>query len=229
MRNVVALTLLVGGLMLIGATGASAQMWGRSTAPRSGVCFYEDINFGGRWFCARPGADLRDVPLGTNDKISSIRVFGDVEVNVYRDAGFRGRTTVFRSDVRDLRRSDWNDRISSVQVFERGGRGRDSGGFGRDDRGSRDGRSGRGNAVGIEVFGDIKFKGRSAMFNESTPDVRNAGMNGTISSLRVPAGQRWQVCTEANYRGRCQTVSNDVSDLRKGDWNDVIVSLRRVR
>jgi hypothetical protein len=225
MRHVAALTLLVGGLMLVGTTGASAQMWGRVAVPRAGVCFYEDINFGGRWFCARPGADLRDVPIGTNDKISSIRIYGDVEVNVFRDANFRGRTTVFRSDVRDLRRSDWNDRISSVQVVERG-RGP---GSGRGNNGYRDGQSGRGRSLGIEVFGDIKFKGRSAMFNESTPDVRSAGMSGTISSLRVPAGQTWQVCTEPNYRGRCRTVSGEVSDLRRGDWNDVIVSVRRLR
>ena len=37
------------------ASTASAQ-WGYSPAPSSGACFYEDINYGGRYFCARVGS-----------------------------------------------------------------------------------------------------------------------------------------------------------------------------
>lgn len=74
--------LFAGGFLLIGLAGASGQGWGRSEAPRSGVCFYEHPNFGGRYFCAAIGDSTEMVPEGMNVKISSIQVFGDAEVTV---------------------------------------------------------------------------------------------------------------------------------------------------
>lgn len=71
--------------------GQRAQTWGRPQVPSFGVCFYEDIDFGGRYFCVRVGATSERVPSGTNDKISSIRIFGDATVTVYRDPNFGGR------------------------------------------------------------------------------------------------------------------------------------------
>ena len=97
------------------------------------------------------------------------------------------------------------------------GRRRSGGGFGA---GASDG--------GLEIFADMDFRGRKPTLAGSTPDVGAVGMGSTISSLRVPSGGRWQVCTEPNYRGRCQVVSSDVSDLRRGDWNDIIASARRL-
>jgi hypothetical protein len=60
------------------------------------------------------------VPPGTNDRISSIRIFGDAEVTVYGDANFEGRSRTFGSSVADLRQSGLNDRISSFRTDHRG-------------------------------------------------------------------------------------------------------------
>ena len=43
--------------------------------------------------------------------------------------------------------------------------------------------------LGLEVFEDKNFKGRSATFLQSTPDLRSSGMDGRISSLRVASGE----------------------------------------
>lgn len=84
--------------------------------------------------------------------------------------------------------------------------------------------------LGLEAFEDKNFKGRSATFLQSTPDLRSSGMDGRISSLRVAPGEVWEVCTQPNYQGRCQVVSGTESDLAKrAGWNDAIFSLRRVR
>jgi hypothetical protein len=84
--------------------------------------------------------------------------------------------------------------------------------------------------LGLEVFEDKNFKGRSATFLQSTPDLRSSGMDGRISSLRVAPGEVWEVCTQPNYQGRCQVVSGTESDLAKrAGWNDAIFSARRVR
>jgi hypothetical protein len=107
--------------ILAGAGTASAQIWGRPPEPRGGgVCFYEHIDFGGRYFCARVGEQFDRVPRGTNDEISSVRVFGNAEVVVFRADDMRGDSRRFSSNVRDLRRAGFNDRISSFVVQRRG-------------------------------------------------------------------------------------------------------------
>ena len=75
-------SMLTGLSMLVLASSASAQYWGRGAYPASGACFYEDINYGGRYFCTRVGDSNPRVPSNINDEISSIRLFGDAEVIV---------------------------------------------------------------------------------------------------------------------------------------------------
>ena len=119
--------LVLGAACLIYVAPAYAQRWGRGAMPRSGVCFYEDINFGGRYFCSAVGESESRVSSGNNDEISSIRVFGDAVATVFRDPNFRGQSRVFNSSVSDLRSFGFNDRISSYEVdSDRGNWSRDT-------------------------------------------------------------------------------------------------------
>jgi hypothetical protein len=106
---------------------ASAQRWGRDRFPQSGACFFQDSNFRGDYFCVRAGDDVGRVPNDLNDGISSIRVFGRAEVEVFRDTRFNGGSSRFASDIRNLKSEGWNDRISSlrVQIASRDERQRD--------------------------------------------------------------------------------------------------------
>ncbi len=61
-----------------------------------------------------------------NDKISSIRIFGNASVTVFQDSRFEGRSSRFDYDVPDLKREGWNDLISSFRVA--GGWGHNHGG-----------------------------------------------------------------------------------------------------
>src|SRR5690348_18483145 len=90
--------------------------WGSEPMPQAGVCFFDDTNFRGQHFCVASGKDVAQVPRGMNDKISSFRVVGNVEVVVFKDARFSGPSGRFLTDVRDLRKEGWNDEISSVRV-----------------------------------------------------------------------------------------------------------------
>ena len=206
-----------------GAESGGGPVWGRSALPSMGACFYEHLNFGGRYFCVRLGESVAQVPGGTDNQISSIRIFGNGEVTVYRDGNFRGSAQRFNANVADLDGTGFNDRITSLRVSSRGYGGGDPGGA----------YSGGGfiptSEGNLEIFDDIDFKGRRYTLTGSTPDISAVGMGGTISSLRLPSGGTWQVCTEPNYRGRCQVVSSDMPDLRQGDWNDVIASAHRIR
>jgi len=89
-----------------------------------------NINFGGRYFCARAGEANPRVPSNINDEISSIRLFGNAEVIIFRDPDMRGQAQRFTTGVRDLRRSGFNDRLTSYAVQQRGYNGNDGGAYG---------------------------------------------------------------------------------------------------
>lgn len=82
--------------------------------------------------------------------------------------------------------------------------------------------------VGITVFTERNFRGRSSTYREDIPDLEPLGINDNVSSIRVGRGERWEVCEHSNYQGRCVVVFGNESDLRRNDWNDVISSIRRV-
>jgi len=124
---------LLGAITILSAASAMAQpRWGRPTLPRDGACFYKDKNYGGDYFCTDAGQDIAVLPNGMNDQITSIRTFGNVQVTIYTDGRFRGRSTQLRGDVRNVG-DDWNDRISSIRVRGAYRRDRD-----RDRDGDRD-------------------------------------------------------------------------------------------
>jgi len=109
------MVLLASGAMLATSSTVTAQRWGSDRPPRDGVCFYEYADYRGDYFCVRTGEDLGSLPPGTNDRISSIRVFGRAEVTVFRNDRFGGPSARIDYDVPNLRES-WNDRISSIRV-----------------------------------------------------------------------------------------------------------------
>jgi hypothetical protein len=82
--------------------------------------------------------------------------------------------------------------------------------------------------VGLTVFADRNFRGESATLRGDTPNLSSIRMNDAVSSLRVGPGERWEVCEEINYRGRCVVVSGSEADLRQNGWGDRISSARRI-
>jgi len=108
---------VVGAFILLIPAAASAQLrWGRPTVPSDGACFYRDADFRGEYFCIDAGRSLSEMPRDMNDEISSIRIYGRAEVFVYRDHRFSGRSSHFERDVHNLKRENWNDLISSIEV-----------------------------------------------------------------------------------------------------------------
>lgn len=99
-----------------------APAWGRTNTPENGACFYRG-GFDSDGFCLEAGQSLRAIPNGMNDQISSIKLFGNATVTVFKESGFNGNRRTFSSSVSDLRNSrtsDWGDQISSVCVDRSG-------------------------------------------------------------------------------------------------------------
>jgi hypothetical protein len=73
--------------------------------------------------------------------------------------------------------------------------------------------------VGLTVFTDRNFRGRSATIRDDMPNLQAIGLNDAVSSLQVGPGEQWEVCEHANYEGRCVVVSGSEFDLRPSKWN----------
>jgi Beta/Gamma crystallin/Peptidase inhibitor family I36 len=212
---------LAAGLVFAVAASAAAQTWGRPRVPQSGACFYEHINFEGRYFCYRSGSSNDNVPRGLNNEISSIRIFGNAQVVVYKDGDYRGASRHFESNVSDLRREGLNDRISSLRVDERrGGRG---GG-----RGARGGGPSWGRPPvprsGACFYQHINFGGDYFCASLGSRAEVPHGTNDEISSFRIFGDADVTVFRDVNYQGSSRRFDRDVRDLRRSGWNDRISS-----
>jgi Beta/Gamma crystallin len=82
--------------------------------------------------------------------------------------------------------------------------------------------------VGLTVYTDYNFRGKSATLREQVADFKNLGLNDVVSSLRVAPGEQWEICENANFKGRCITVSGEEVQLTPGNWGDIISSARRI-
>jgi Peptidase inhibitor family I36 len=231
------------------AADASAQFWGRPSVPRSGVCFYQDAGFRGDYFCARVGAVMNTVPYGANDQISSVQVFGDAEVIVFRDINFRGASRVFDESITDLRRAGFNDRVSSYRVGVGGGfnggagfgGGASGGGWGGAYGGGAYNGGGYGGGddyapswgrpqvprSGACFYEGPNFNGRYFCASVGTSTARvPPGANDKISSVRLFGNAEITVFRDIDFNGQSRMVDSDLANLMMVGWNDRISSFR---
>lgn len=190
--------------------------WGHPTTPASGACFYQDVDYGGRYFCAPAGTTAGEVPPGENDEISSIRIFGNTEVTVYRDSRLRGPFVKFDSSVRNLRSVGMNDRISSFRVDQHAGR-----------RVEADWGHPTVPRSGACFYRDADYGGGyfCAAVGTSAPRVP-PGMNDEISSIRLFGNAEVIVYRDSDFRGDSRKFRIDVRDLHAAGMNDRISSYR---
>ncbi len=218
MTTVIRVSALAVAALLMSSTSASAQNWGRPQTPQSGACFYEDVNYGGDYFCAAAGSNNSLVNYRLNNKISSIRLFGNAQVTVYVDQDFRGKSRTVGSDLNDLRRGGWNDRITSFRVRSAGpGSGEWHGRWGRPSTPS----------AGACFYEHINFEGQYFCVREGDRiEMVPEGTNDRISSMRLFGGAEITVFRDRDFSGASQHFQGDARDLRDSGWNDTISSFR---
>ena len=101
------------------AGGGTPPAPGPAPAPTPGgrdrVCFYDDADFAGDKFCRADGR-IDQLPARFDNKISSIRVHGNVRAQVCSEPNLRGFCWVVSEDARILGPLS-NNKISSVAIF----------------------------------------------------------------------------------------------------------------
>jgi hypothetical protein len=114
----------------------SGQSFDPLNPPANTVVFFEDTNYGGRWFASaydRDYSDLRGIYLGEskssgnwNDRVSSLKIGKDACVTMWKDINFKGDKSALQGNqtsinsISSLVPSGWNDKLSSFKVRERG-------------------------------------------------------------------------------------------------------------
>jgi len=94
----------------------------RRGRPRSGACFFKNANFTGDYFCSERGSNIPQVQL--DDEITSIQIYGQASVTIYKDPNFSGPQATTDRSIPDLHRwrmpnnpnLNWDNRISSARV-----------------------------------------------------------------------------------------------------------------
>lgn len=211
--GLVAAVLVPGHSARLDAQGL-VQSW--NSQPRAGACFYLDADYRGDYFCVNAGESQANLGDRYNDKISSIRVFGGVQVVIFEDASFGGASRTIIGDTPNL--DDWNDRISSVRVSR--------GSQPEIQRGGPFGAFGRGNPVPAQAcfFTGANYAGERLCVNsgESLPSMGER-FNDRISSVRLSGGVQVVVYENENFGGLNRTITRDMPDLC--DFNDTISSV----
>jgi len=81
--------------------------------------------------------------------------------------------------------------------------------------------------TGIILYDQNGFSGEAVQIDGAVPSLSDARFNDKTSSIEVLSG-RWEVCTNGNFGGRCEIISNDSLELRGIGLNNNISSVRPV-
>lgn len=79
------------------------------------ITLYEDCNYGGRSHTLAPGSYTVNQMKIANDRLSSMKIPGDLKVTIYEHSDFRGKSKVYNGNIQCLE-SAWNDVASSIVV-----------------------------------------------------------------------------------------------------------------
>lgn len=129
---------------------------------------------------------------------------------------FGGRCQVFDDSRSDLRGTPFQDSISSLRPVREGGGG-NWGGWGGSAGWQR---------LGLAVYSQPHFSGRSWVFSDDVRNLAELGLNNQISSVRVLGG-RWRLCRQPFFVD-CTEISGSVSDLRRIGMGNQISSIQEI-
>jgi len=177
------------------------------------ITLYEHDGFAGRTFTTDKQVESL-IRSGFNDLASSAVVVGD-RWEVCDDTRFNGRCVVLRAgQYPSLNAMGLNDRISSVQDVSRN----------------------LPEAVAqpapvvaqITFYQQESFGGRAFTTDKRINNLQRSGFNDLASSA-VVVGDRWEVCDDARFKGRCVVLRpGQYSSLAAMGLNDRISSVRDV-
>lgn len=199
-------------LLAVAGMAFSAQAAAQAT-------FYEHPDFGGRSVRANQEISRFD-RYSFNDRTSSVVIVGN-RWEVCEHVGFQGRCVVLRpGEYPSLADMGLNDRVSSARVIARNAR------VDNDRYAPLPGPLPA--AAQVTFYEREGFDGRSFTTTGAIPNFRRYGFNDRASSA-VVVGERWEVCDDNRYRGRCVVLRpGRYPSLEAMGLDDEVSSVRTV-
>ena len=77
----------------------------------------------------------------------------------------------------------------------------------------------------VTLYDGVNFTGHALPVNGPIASMSGVRFNDQVMSMRVASGT-WEICKDGNFRGTCETVSRDISDLRSIGMGNKISSIR---
>ena len=146
------------------------------------ITFYEQGGFQGRTFTTERQVGNFE-RYGFNDRASSAVVVGD-QWEVCDETGFSGRCVALRpGKYASFSEMGLNDRVSSARIVEGAAVIPEA-------------------AAQITFYEQSGFQGRTFTTGQPVGNFERYGFNDRASSA-VVLGERWEVCDDAGFRGRC--------------------------
>jgi hypothetical protein len=75
------------------------------------------------------------------------------------------------------------------------------------------------------LYSNAGFRGEAVRIDGAVPSLGRIGFNDRASSIVINRGV-WEVCVDANFRGRCEIIDTSTGHLNAYRLNDNISSLR---
>lgn len=215
-----------------GSWNGGNQGGGRPPYAQPQATLFSGLNFTGQTF--ETTREYSNLPSYFNDRALSLRVARGMAWEVCSDSNFRGNCQVIDRDVPDLRRFGLGFAISSLRPMDGQGGGYPTyppyppappppppwGGGGGGGGGFR--------PSTLLMYPSVDFQG-PAFETRSEYSNLPRQFNDKAHSLRIVGGGAWEVCVDANFRGRCQVFDRDAPDLHRFGLAEAITSVRQVR
>lgn len=174
--------------------------------PRGGLELFSNTRYRGeRRLISDAVSDLRR--LGFDNDAESLRLDSSQSWEICAEPNFRN-CRVVNSDWPDLDDIGMSERVSSVRPADQdeGGRPPYPGGPER-----------------IVLFDDRQYRGRAFNVDDEMPVL--SGFSDRAESVQVFGGV-WELCEEAQFRGRCVSVTTNVVDLAALGLRNRVKSVR---
>ncbi len=170
------------------------------------ACLYRDENYRGRELCFTHD-DPRFEVFGFDNKADSLRIIGDIEVELFQHAGYKGFSRVFRESVPRFRPHE-HDQFSAIRIRKRDPNHDEKIPIGQ-----------------VCLYEDWYFVGQPYCFTQDNPRFADFGFDNKADSIRIDGNIEVILYQHENYKGYSRVFRGNVPRFRGKD-HDQFSSIR---
>ena len=168
------------------------------------VCLYSDKNYAGREYCFRDD-DPRFENFGFDNKADSIRIEGNIEVELFQHSGYKGFSRIYRRSTPRFKPSE-RDQYSAIKIRKRG-------------------KNYDHLTAKACLFPDRNYGGQPYCFNSDIPRFADFGFDNMADSLRINGDYEIILYQHENYTGFSRVYRNNNPRFR-GNNHDQFSSIK---